>query len=248
MSKRPQILVIDGDILFYKASSVAQGGADFGEGVAVSWADEDEAIRSFDKQVKQLVGRRRFDEVIIAKSDDEANFRKELAPFYKAQRKALKKPELLSFIKGYAKEEFNVIERKRIEADDILGIMGTDPDTKVLLQSADKDLMQIPGFHLVDGKVVKVTPEEGELFFLTQVLTGDTVDNYKGCPGIGPVKAAAILDVDPDYRWECVVEAYENAGLTEDDALLQARLARILRHGDYRDKDAKVRLRKPNVT
>jgi hypothetical protein len=35
------------------------------------------------------------------------------------------------------------------------------------------------------------------------------------------------------YTWDTVVEAYEKAGLTEDDALVTARLARILRAEDY---------------
>lgn len=242
--KKPQVLIIDGDILFYKASCIAQGDVDFGD-VQVSWADEDEAFRSFDTQVAQIVGRRRFEKILIAKSDDSGNFRKELFPEYKANRKSLKKPELLPVIKEYANDKYEVLERKRIEADDIVGIIGSDPDSKVLMQSLDKDLMQVPGFHLVDGKVVKVEEDEGELWFLTQVLTGDTVDNYKGCPGIGKVKAAAILDCDPEDRWPRIVEAYEKAGLTEEDALIQARVARILRWGDYRVKDAKVRLWKP---
>ncbi len=242
--KKPQVLIIDGDILFYKASCVAQGDVDFGD-VQVSWADEDEAIRSFNTQVDQIVGRRRFEKILIAKSDDTGNFRKELFPDYKANRKSLQKPELLGFIKEYAAAKYEVLERPRIEADDIVGIIGTDPDAKVLMQSGDKDLMQIPGYHLVGDKIVKVEEDEGELWFLTQTLTGDTIDNYKGCPGIGPKKAAAILDCAPEERWGRIVEAYEKAGLTEEDALTQARLARILRWGDYRVKDAKVRLWKP---
>jgi len=33
--------------------------------------------------------------------------------------------------------------------------------------------------------------------------------------------------------WPVVVAAFEKQGLTEDDALVQARLARILRPNDY---------------
>lgn len=245
--RKPQVLIIDGDILFYRASCVAAGGADFGD-VQVTWADEDEAFQSFDTQVAQIIGKKTFEKVLIAKSDDAHNFRKEMFPEYKANRKSLQKPELLNIVKQYAKDKYEVLERPRIEADDIVGIIGTDPSSKVLMQSGDKDLMQIPGYHLVNGKIVKVEEDEGELWFLTQTLTGDTIDNYKGCPGIGPKKAAAILDCEPAERWPRIVEAYEKAGLTEEDALLQARVARILRWGDYRVKDAKVRLWKPNVT
>jgi DNA polymerase-1 len=58
------------------------------------------------------------------------------------------------------------------------------------------------------------------------------------------VKAAAILDewygpeADEVYKAECawkfgVVPAYEAKGLTADDALVQARVSKILQHTDY---------------
>ena len=80
------------------------------------------------------------------------------------------------------------------------------------------------------------------MYFFTQVLTGDAVDNYKGCPKVGPVKAQQILHkaslniTDLTLRnvaiWEAIVATFEKAGLTEDDALIQARCARILRYED----------------
>jgi DNA polymerase-1 len=55
---------------------------------------------------------------------------------------------------------------------------------------------------------------------------------------VGKVKAAQILDsivedATPQQRWETVVSVFEKAGLTEQDALTQARLARILRWSDW---------------
>ena len=41
---------------------------------------------------------------------------------------------------------------------------------------------------------------------------------------------------DPDMpAWERIVRTYEAKGLTEEDALTQARCAFILRHGHYED-------------
>jgi hypothetical protein len=67
-----------------------------------------------------------------------------------------------------------------------------------------------------------------------QTLVGDTADGYRGCPKVGPVKAEKILDTtvwsdggkcaDVYPMWPRVVAAYEKASLTEDDALVQARL------------------------
>ena len=58
------------------------------------------------------------------------------------------------------------------------------------------------------------------------------MDNYPGCPGIGPVRAKRIL-ADADDPWAAVVQAYEKKGLGEEDALLQARLARILQEDTW---------------
>jgi DNA polymerase-1 len=63
-----------------------------------------------------------------------------------------------------------------------------------------------------------------------QTLVGDTSDGYPGCPGIGPVKAEKVLGMPPN--WQDVVGAYRAAKLTEADALVQARVARILRYGE----------------
>jgi 5'-3' exonuclease len=83
--------------------------------------------------------------------------------------------------------------------------------------------------------VLLVTAQEAERFFLTQVLTGDKTDGYCGVPGVGPVKAARILDSvfaerDP---WQTVVDTFTKAGLSADVALDTARCAWILRKGDY---------------
>ena len=64
-------------------------------------------------------------------------------------------------------------------------------------------------------------------------------ENYKGLPGCGPVKAGRILDAAPGPMWRLVVEAYTKAGLTEADALVQARVARILRASDYNFQERK---------
>lgn len=79
--------------------------------------------------------------------------------------------------------------------------------------------------------------EEANRYFFMQVLTGDPTDGYKGCPGIGPKRAEKILEgvnvLDEKEAWRAVVGAYASKGLTEEEALQQARVARILRHTDY---------------
>ena len=83
-----------------------------------------------------------------------------------------------------------------------------------------------------DRGVVTVSLDMADRYFYSQVLTGDASDNYKGCPQVGPVKADKILDAAEADYWPAVVTAFEKAGLCVDDALVQARCARILRVGD----------------
>ena len=81
-----------------------------------------------------------------------------------------------------------------------------------------------------DEGVFEVTQEQADYNHLLQTLTGDSVDGYSGCPGIGPKRAEKILET---CDWDSVVSAYNKAGLEEQDALVQARVARILRWGEY---------------
>ena len=72
------------------------------------------------------------------------------------------------------------------------------------------------------------------------------VDGYSGCPRVGVKTAEKILD-EPPY-WNKVVAAYNKAGLSEEVALENARLARILRKGEYLegyDKEGDVNLWTP---
>jgi len=77
-----------------------------------------------------------------------------------------------------------------------------------------------------------------------QAVAGDSVDGYSGCPGIGPVRAERMLKDQPD--WAKVVEIYESKKLSADDALVQARVARILRFGEYDQVTETVKLWTPD--
>ena len=101
----------------------------------------------------------------------------------------------------------------------------------------------IPGRIYRLGEMHEITEKAADYNWLTQTLTGDTADGYKGCPGIGPKAAMSILNKDCSFN--AVLKAFENAGLTYDDALRQARLARILRYEDYNFEHKKVNLWEP---
>jgi DNA polymerase-1 len=118
---------------------------------------------------------------------------------------------------------------------------GKNPNN--IIVSDDKDLLTIPTRVYRLGELHDVTVEQADYNWLKQTLTGDVADGYKGCPGIGDKSAAKLLEIP---TWETVVKAYTKAGLGQAEALVQARLARILRAEDYVD-DAVI-LWSPNDT
>lgn len=107
----------------------------------------------------------------------------------------------------YMKDVYDAFISQENEADDLISIVARTVNSPIIAH-IDKDLNQIPGVHYnyMNGSMYTVSPEEAERNFLLQLLTGDTADNIEGVRGIGPKKAAGILDA-PSF-WEAIKEAY----------------------------------------
>lgn len=242
-----KVLLIDGDIFAYQAAFANSKTTDWGDTVSEE-IDIDAALTDASNYILEIEDKFQPQRTIVALSDNSANFRKKIAPYYKANRPP-KKPAALYPVRRMMAEKFEVKKKDTLEADDVLGILMTHPklvEGKKIIVSVDKDLLQIPGRHYNPQKDTKQVVKEvdADIFFFTQVLTGDQTDHYPGLPGVGPVKAAKIIQDGIDLNahlcghvqcavWDGIVKAYESKGLTEADARVQARLARILRHTDY---------------
>jgi DNA polymerase-1 len=98
-------------------------------------------------------------------------------------------------------------------------------------------------FRPTTGESLNITKEEADKNFFIQALTGDATDGYKGLSGVGIKKAEAILGARP--HWGAVEDAYVKAGYTKEEALTQARLARILRTQDWDYEKREVKLWTP---
>ena len=77
-----------------------------------------------------------------------------------------------------------------------------------------------------------------------QTLAGDANDGYFGVTRVGLKTAEKILNKD-GVEWQTVVNTYEKAGITEEDALLNARMAFILRDGYYNKETKEIKLWTP---
>ena len=225
-------LLIDADYFLYRAAQAAECEMIFTDDVTCITSSTEEGQSIFKYELKKL--RQRFEsEKILLTFTSQDNFRKDVDPEYKSNRKE-RKPCGYVKLKNWAKETWPSVSKPRLEADDVMGILATNGslDNFVLI-SPDKDMTQIPCriYNLKDEFTVE--PEDGIRKLYEQALTGDTTDGYKGCVGIGPKRAQQILsNADGDY-WNATLTAFLEAGMTEADALRNLRLARILQAEDW---------------
>jgi len=234
------LLLIDGDIIAYKAAASAEVATNWGDGQWTLHSFEPDVEVRIEDQITKLMEAPVQDCVIAF--TDKHNFRKDVASYYKANRKETRKPMLLGYAKEYMSKQYNTIMYRNLEADDVLGILGNkNPDT--IIWSEDKDLLTIPAKHWINGEVVTVTEAEADYQFFYQTLVGDNTDNYKGCPSVGGVTANKLLS--SSCTWDTVVAAFKSKGLSEEVALENARLARILRDGEYNTETGEVKLWTP---
>lgn len=150
-----------------------------------------------------------------------SSFRNEIYPEYKANRDPA--PEELKRQFAWARSVAEAMglpcyADPRYEADDLIGTLAIywrDRGHPVYVVTADKDLAQLVGENdywwdfsrnrKLNARQLKekfgVKPEQMADFL---ALTGDSVDNIPGIPGVGPKSAAALLghfgDLDSVYK------------------------------------------------
>ena len=144
--------------------------------------------------------------------DSRKSFRRDLDPTYKAQRSSEGRAPLYHqldlVVEALKAEGVPVWMAEGFEADDVIAtatrLALEQPDTRVLVASADKDLLALvsdrvsikslkDGAELGPDAVMQkfgVRPEQVPDFLC---LVGDASDNVKGAAKIGPVIAARLL-------------------------------------------------------
>jgi DNA polymerase-1 len=238
-------LLIDADLFLYRASVIAEDEQDWGDDIWSLSTDLKVAKQLFTDQINGFHKRLGTTETLMCISSTE-NFRREVSCTYKSNRKKSRKPVGYKAMVSWVRDNWPSHTQQGLEADDVLGILGSCTDLKTVVVSDDKDLKTVPCklYRPNDDDLIDVSQQAADLNFFTQTLQGDPTDGYSGCPKIGAVTAAKILGNRPD--WSLVENQFIKSGLNRDEAITQARLARILRVTDWDRDNEQVKLWSPS--
>lgn len=171
--------LIDADIVAYRTAAVNEKG-DF---PLAKW--------QADQLVARIIEDINASDWTLYLTAGNNNFRYNVYPEYKANRREAPKPRHLEPLREHLVLDWNAELVDGYEADDAIGIAAVQG---TIVASIDKDLLQIPGkhFNFVKRQFTEVSEADGVRQFYTQLLVGDSTDNIRGCPGIGPVNSERL--------------------------------------------------------
>lgn len=237
-------LLIDADFIVYKSCAAAETEIDWGDDTILVTSNFSDAYAATNRELTKLKDQFGSFTSLILFFSDTVNFRKKIMPEYKGHRNR-KKPCGYKRVINKLKTEYEVIIMPQLEADDSMGIYATQNPGNIIV-SPDKDMKQIPGKLYNLDEQFTVSKESGAAWHLIQTLSGDQTDGYGGVPGLGVKRSEALFNKE-GYTWETVVKAFKDKDLTEEDALVNARLARILTVDDYDFKNKRPKFWTPSA-
>ncbi len=204
MSHTPCLLLIDAMSLAYRAFHAIPP-------LSSKDGTPTNALMGFVKSQRQMVDRFAPSHIAVVFDGGLPATRLNLLPEYKAQRAEM--PEELAkqlpLLDAYL--DASSIPRIRVagqEADDVLATLAkkaSERGLSAVIATNDKDLFQLvdPAIHLVapvkdapaldEVAIEEKTGVPPRLIPAWLALTGDTVDNIPGVPGIGPKTASKLL-------------------------------------------------------
>ena len=241
-------LIVDGSLFVYRIASALEEATQWEDDMWTLHADAKLGKKVVDTTLGNYKSKLNCDKIIIAE-DHKKNFRHDIYPKYKSHRKKVRKPNIVKPLKEYLQKNYECVSLPNLEGDDVCGILATKPENKdkVVVLSGDKDMRTIPCNLSQDGMTVEQIPEKiANYNFMIQTIMGDKTDGYDGIDGVGIKTAEKLLlkytNVPLLDLWKIVKGIYKEKGYTQKEALQQARVAHILRHGEYNKKTGKVKL------
>ncbi len=210
-SSRPKLLAVDGTALAFRAFFAIRNLTD-------DMGRPSGALYGYLASLLRALEELPHDHVVVAWDRSEPTFRAEIDPEYKANREDLDEDLRMQF--PWLREATDLLgiqslEMPRMEADDILAtlaVQGAAQGWEVEVYSSDKDLAQVVRPYVWQipppkqgDPMVKLGPKEieekyglpPERMAEWQALVGDSTDNIKGMPGVGPKRATTLLQKYP---------------------------------------------------
>lgn len=163
----------------------------------------------------------------------QGNFRYDLYPDYKGHRSASSRPIHEQQLREYLQQNYPTVVVDGEEVDDRVSWLQCAADwEQTCIVSVDKDLDNTPGWHYNydQQRSYLISPEEADLNFWRQMITGDSTDNIPGIHRAGKVLANKVL---PEYSTDMeqrVWELYQERGHDLDYFILQGRLLHMRRY------------------
>lgn len=236
-------LFLDGDMLAYRAAFSNEVETKWEDAVWTLHTDVNASLAYCDDFIESMCKKFSTEDYFVVFSP-KTNFRYDLFPAYKGNRKNKRKPLALTELIKQMCKRHTFMMQDGMEADDLIGIMCTQDPKNTVALSGDKDFATLPitWYNFLRDELLTLTEEEANKNHLIQTLMGDATDGYQGLKGVGPKTAVKLLDKH-GWDWEGVVKIYESKDMTEEDALLTARLAYILRTENF--KNGKIILWQP---
>jgi len=242
-------LLIDADWLIYNSCCACEQDTRWNEWEHTLHSDERDILQLIDSRLdiyKSIAG---GDREVVMCFTSYPTFRHEIFPEYKINRIGKRKPLALKSIIEQIKQNYISEFYEGLEGDDVLGLLaGSTKYKDPIIVSVDKDMKTIPCKLIAEDEIEHITQRKADRRWFEMSLAGDSGDGIIGIKGMGMVTASKILADVPDTKealWHKVLETYEKKGYTMADAILNARLTRILRSGDYNYNTGEVKLWNP---
>ena len=241
-------LLIDADWLIYSSCCACEQDTRWDENIHTLHLDRRDAIQLIEDRVAQyqLIGE--ASGPVIMCFSDYPTFRHGIYQEYKANRSGKRRPLGLSDIREQIAKDFHSISFDGLEGDDVMGLLATGGKYKdPIIVSPDKDMRGVPCTLLQSDDLELITRKKADRHWMIQTLSGDKTDNIEGLVGVGPVTAEKILGDSQTLEdmWGKVLQAYKKKKKSYADAIMTARLTRILRDGEYNHTSGEVQLWEP---
>lgn len=205
-------VVVDGNSLIYRCYYGSLNQLDYYKKHGIEPAN---AIKLFLNIIFRILENKNYDYALVAFDHAKKNIRHEDFEDYKAGRQKMPEdlviqlPKIVEYVSAFG---IKAMSLEGFEADDLIGsfanVMNKN-DVDVEIYSSDKDMLQLVNdatlvnlfkVGVTDIQTINNTNFEENYFGLkpSQVvdfkgISGDSSDNLKGIPGIGPKTAAELL-------------------------------------------------------